>query len=461
MSAINKELEKIISDKGGKIVVGFKNPTVPITISCSAGHEFSELYRNIKSGSWCPDCIGSHGSVAIKKIRDFLEREGFDARRKEHLPSTSYSFDLAIENEGIIMYIDYDDDSVFTEKDKQDQIISKVNTMMNRPKCSCIRVDKNCMTEQDMEQYIWDSIMDPDKRLHIPDLQKYLWLVNKVIEKKEEKKVDKTILGPCSEIIEGGGEPLEDLKMGKFAIIGYCRVSTQEQAQQGISLQTQVDKIKQLSALKGYPLVKIYVDKGLSGKQLSSRPAMMKVLEDLKPGYYLAVYSLSRLARNNRQAIEILDKIREKGAYLVSLDYDIDTRTSIGQLIYNVLSALSQFEADQISERVTSNMNHLAKLNKLRSRPPFGFDFVGKNLPFVRNEKEQGIIEYIRKLREDNNGMTCTSIANSLNDRGLTTKRGKKFYQNTVRKIMEDNNMITRKGLEDRVKARKRDDEVH
>jgi DNA invertase Pin-like site-specific DNA recombinase len=456
-SKISLELQKLVALKSGRIIVDFVSPITPITVECVQGHQFSEFYRNLKTGSWCQECVDDSSFFSLERVEQILLEEGFDPKRSPVIPGNStVRFDIGLYNENTLIVIDIDKETVFKDPIIQEKVINKVDLSLKTASIKIIRIDLEMLNDLDkLNHFMWSAITGRS-RLCLSNPQNYLWLRNKTTyeESKEQIVTNPKILGPNSEITEGDAGPLPDIERGQFGVVGYIRVSTIDQALWGVSLSSQAEKIKQFAVAKGFTLAKIYADKGLSGRELKSRPALIRLLEDLKPRYYVTVLSLSRLARNNREASDVLFKVQEKKAYMMALDLDLDTRTPTGALMFNLLNSLSQFESDQIAERVTMNMQHLARQNKLRSRPPFGYDFVDKNSPYVTNPKEQEIIAFIAKLKRDDPQITCSQVASRLNNENLTTKKGCQFYHNTVKKIMIDNNIIDPEPIEHKILPR-------
>jgi len=99
--------------------------------------------------------------------------------------------------------------------------------------------------------------------------------------------------------------------------IGYVRVSTSGQAQDGVSLSVQEAKIRAWSELNGAEDVVIFTDAGLSGKRADNRPALQDALKTVGKGDALVVYSLSRLARSTKDTISIAETLDKRGADLV------------------------------------------------------------------------------------------------------------------------------------------------
>ena len=134
-----------------------------------------------------------------------------------------------------------------------------------------------------------------------------------------------------------GGVPLSVVRSGNMKAkqaqaqhraIGYCRVSTADQADFGVSLDAQTEKIRVWSVANGYELADVLVDRGLSGGRCDNRPALQEALKAVSRGDSLVVYSLSRLARSTRDTLMIAEALERKGADLVSLSERIDTTSS-------------------------------------------------------------------------------------------------------------------------------------
>src|SRR5437868_9776225 len=119
--------------------------------------------------------------------------------------------------------------------------------------------------------------------------------------------------------------PRADIGITSPIAIAYCRVSTELQAQEGVSLEAQQARIHGWCEVNGYKLVNVHVDAGLSGSRADNRPALQAALgEACHSKAALVVYSLSRLARSTKDAIAISDRLAKSGADLVSLSERID-----------------------------------------------------------------------------------------------------------------------------------------
>ena len=133
--------------------------------------------------------------------------------------------------------------------------------------------------------------------------------------------------------------------------IGYIRVSTQDQAQEGVSLESQRAKIAAWCAVNDYELVAVFKDAGISGATMDRREGLQAALTATTKGMALVAYSISRLARSTRDMLDIADRLERRNADLVSLTEKIDTTSAAGRMIFRMLAVMSEFERDVIAER--------------------------------------------------------------------------------------------------------------
>jgi site-specific DNA recombinase len=141
-------------------------------------------------------------------------------------------------------------------------------------------------------------------------------------------------------------------------VIGYTRVSTEDQKNSGLGLEAQRAAITAWAAGRGLE-VTIYEDAGITGTSMEKRPALEAALCAATEGTVLVAYSLSRFARSTRDMLSIAERLKRQGADLVSLTESIDTTTATGRLVFTLLSALSQFERDLTSERTRAALGAL------------------------------------------------------------------------------------------------------
>ncbi len=216
--------------------------------------------------------------------------------------------------------------------------------------------------------------------------------------------------------------------------IGYIRVSTEKQADKGVSLEAQQAKIEHWCKANGYELLKVYVDAGISGKRMDTRKELLAALASLKKGMALVSYSLSRLARSTKDLIEISELVAKKKGDLVSLSESIDTTTAAGKMMFQMLAVLSEFERNLTAERTSGALQHKkATGQKYTNQTPYGFEAIEGRLVQVQQEAE--VVAEIQSARAG--GSTLQAIANSLNGRGIPTKTGKQWAPATIHLLLK------------------------
>ena len=216
--------------------------------------------------------------------------------------------------------------------------------------------------------------------------------------------------------------------------IGYIRVSTDRQANEGVSLEAQEARISGWCTANGYELVQVFVDAGISGKRMDTRPELQKALASLKKGMALVSYSLSRVSRSSQDLITLGNKLRKKAVDLVSLSENMDTTTASGRAMFGMLAVMAELERELIAERTSSALQHKKATNqKYTNITPYGFEAIEGRL--VQVQAEAAIVSEIQAARAG--GTTLQSIADSLNGRGIPTKTGKQWQPATIHLLMK------------------------
>jgi site-specific DNA recombinase len=224
----------------------------------------------------------------------------------------------------------------------------------------------------------------------------------------------------------------------KTRLIGYIRVSTEEQAKEGVSLASQRERLAAYALAHGAELVGIEADEGISGgKAPSKRPGISAAMGRLKSGEAdgLIVVKLDRLTRSTRDCLALVDQMRDSGWHLVSVNEHLDTESAAGRLVLTVLAALSEMEREQIAERVTEAMGHIAREGRGRShRLPFGLCTAdgeatlteGDTRKLCEQPEEQKQLRTLKRGRKQ--GMGARKLAALLNHKHKGNPRTGKLW---------------------------------
>lgn len=214
--------------------------------------------------------------------------------------------------------------------------------------------------------------------------------------------------------------------------IGYIRVSTEQQVDEGVSLEAQKAKIVAWCKANDYDLANVYMDAGISGKSMDKRTGLADALKAVKKDMVLVVYSLSRLARSTQDTLSIADGINKAGADLVSLTERIDTTGAMGKMMFTLMAAFNQLERDVTSERTKAALQHKKAKGEKYSTTPFGYEAIEGRLIEVKAEAQ--IVANIMQQRQT--GSTLVEIATHLNASGIQGKKGGKWHASTVRYLI-------------------------
>ncbi len=227
-------------------------------------------------------------------------------------------------------------------------------------------------------------------------------------------------------------------------VFGYVRVSTDIQVKEGHSIEAQKNRIYEYCKYKKYNFDRYFVDEGKSGKDMK-REHLIEMIEALEPGIAIVVISLSRLTRSVKDGLELLNIVKNKGSNLVILDLDVDTNTPTGDLMYNIMVSVSQFERKNTAEKVSIVLNDMSSKGTLRTKPRFGYKVIGskedKTRELVINEEEQAVIQRIRDIINDNPDITVSNICKILEYENIKIRKCKKIYRQYITNIIKDNSL--------------------
>ena len=201
----------------------------------------------------------------------------------------------------------------------------------------------------------------------------------------------------------------------------YIRVSTTQQVNDGISLEAQEQRLIQYCEFNGLDVVGILKDEGLSGSN-ANREGYRKLMDMVKTKEIdaVAVYSLSRFARNTVEVLKSIELMNKNNIQFHSLTEKIDTTSPTGRFFLTTLAALGQLEREQISERTKDALAHKKSKGERTGGIPFGYELDEDGIHLIENQREQSIISIVLSLKEL--GYSYRNIAKELENRGLKNK---------------------------------------
>ena len=224
----------------------------------------------------------------------------------------------------------------------------------------------------------------------------------------------------------------------------YARVSTIEQAEEGYSIDEQIRVLNKFCEREGYLVYDEYVDRGISGKNISGRPAIQRLLLDAEQKKFevVLVWKMNRLARKSLDLMNIVEKLDSKNIAFRSYTERYETETSTGKLQFQLMAAIAEYERNNIAENVKMGMIARAKEGRWNGGQVLGYDVVEissdnrkrKDTHLVINEREANTVQLIFQMYSSGHGYK--SIANYINKKGYRTKKGKTFSLNAIKIIV-------------------------
>ncbi len=213
----------------------------------------------------------------------------------------------------------------------------------------------------------------------------------------------------------------------------YVRVSTEDQAKQGISLSAQEEALTNYSKALGYEIFEMYKDEGKSAKDIKGRPAMTKMLANAQEGKFNAifVYKLDRLSRSLRDLVETIEKLKKWNVDFVSLQDKIETTSASGKLMFHVISAFAEFERNVTGERTKFSMEKKARDGGLVTRAPLGYKIEDKKL--VPKDDSYLVQEIFQEFLNTETSLTQLAKKHNLSVNGLKKVLRNQTYLGNVK----------------------------
>lgn len=215
--------------------------------------------------------------------------------------------------------------------------------------------------------------------------------------------------------------------------IGYIRVSTEQQAEHGVSLEQQEERIRAYAALRGLELVRIEVDAGASAKSLD-RPGLQRTLAalDAFEASAIIVVRLDRLTRSVRDFCSLVDAYFKDSTYtLMSVNEHVDTSNAMGRMVLNILMSVSEWEREAAAERTAAVKKHLkASGTYAGGWPPYGFA-LDEDGNLIENAAELAILIQARALKSQGKSLRAVAAALPIN-----VRTGKPFAASQIVRML-------------------------
>lgn len=161
----------------------------------------------------------------------------------------------------------------------------------------------------------------------------------------------------------------------------YVRVSTEEQAKEGLSIDAQIDKCKSFCHARDWKVFKVYKDAGYSAGTLN-RPALELLLRDAQESKFdiILVYKIDRFSRKLKDLIMTLDDLKTKNINFTSVTEQIDTTSAMGEAFFQIIGVFAQLERGMVKERVELAFDRKIDLGEALYRAPYGYKYINKKL---------------------------------------------------------------------------------
>ncbi|MDP9104395.1 MAG: recombinase family protein [Candidatus Eremiobacteraeota bacterium] len=217
-------------------------------------------------------------------------------------------------------------------------------------------------------------------------------------------------------------------------VVGYTRVSTEEQSREGVSLMAQETRIKAFCVASGRAEPEIVTDEGQSAKSLK-RGGLQTILAAIRRREIasLVVLKLDRLTRSVRDLGDLLETFERYGCSLVAVEESLDTSTASGRLMLNIMGSVSQWEREAISERTAAAFAYKRENRQVYCKSaPFGFRRKGGTL--VEVSREIDAIRLMQKLALE--GHSLRQIARVLTEQEISPSGGGIWYAQSVKVVL-------------------------
>lgn len=230
-------------------------------------------------------------------------------------------------------------------------------------------------------------------------------------------------------------KPIPDVRIGSL----YIRVSSHEQDE--LSPDAQIRLGLEYAKNNNILIPKEYIFfESVSGRKVKNRHEFQRMISIAKspehPIDVILVWKFSRFARNQEESIVYKSMLKKDGVEVISISEPL-IDGPFGSLIERIIEWMDEYYSIRLSGEVQRGMKEKALRNGYQATPPLGYQAVGEGKPFVINEEEFKIVDYICQ-QFDTHDMDPTRIARKLNEMGYRTRRGNLFELRTIVRILKN-----------------------
>jgi site-specific DNA recombinase len=216
--------------------------------------------------------------------------------------------------------------------------------------------------------------------------------------------------------------------------IGYIRVSTEEQAREGVSLDNQKARIEQYCTYRSFSLADIIADAGISGGKNKTRPGFIELLDRIEAGQaeVVVLYSLERLSRDMLTLLALERLLDEKGIELHTVEGQVDTSSPDGWLNFAMKAFLGEMERRQVKYRTKRAMEFKKNLGAIVGSIPYGYKRNGNGLE--ESPQEQVVIHVVNDLYKQSPRLV--DVCKFLKEANIKARNGRNFTPQQVKRLI-------------------------
>ncbi|MDY0060029.1 MAG: recombinase family protein [Myxococcota bacterium] len=221
----------------------------------------------------------------------------------------------------------------------------------------------------------------------------------------------------------------------------YCRVSTEEQAEHGVSLAAQEERLRAYCTLRGLVVAEVVIDAAVSGGlPMAEREGGARVLAAVRAGRAVAVVALKldRLFRDAADCLTVTKEWDRAGVALHLVDVGgqaIDTSSTMGRFFLTMMAGVAEMERNLIADRTRAALAHKKAHGERTGSVPFGSRLAADGVHLEACPAELAVIRLAQELRAD--GLSLRQIGAALEARGLRPRNGAAWHAPQIARMME------------------------